>query len=348
MKISFIRYSLLNRGGDRVVIEYANYLVDRGHEVKFYIDKFDTIFDINPSVELNHIPLPTRIGTLLYGLIKDFDSDIVIVDIIHLSLFVGVRNNVIYLAQAHDTEYYKNRFVRLLIKMLYFIFLRLKKGCVISDSEVLSKTLQDNYGATKVITATTGIDMDKFYCDPDPDLVQQKGERKSIFILSRGDHYRKGFDITINVLKKLCVDFKDRLEVWVCGDELYNNILPCTTRYLGSPEDNVMRRILSSADIFLYPSRYEGFGLFPLEAMACGCLVITTPAVPYVTDGYNAIVVPIGDDKGLVKKISETINSRIIDSRILHNAYETAKQFDIRKSKEKFEAALLEVKKFYH
>jgi glycosyltransferase involved in cell wall biosynthesis len=37
------------------------------------------------------------------------------------------------------------------------------------------------------------------------------------------------------------------------------------------------------AELFAYPSLYEGFGLPPLEAMACGIPVVTSP-VPSVTE----------------------------------------------------------------
>ena len=37
-----------------------------------------------------------------------------------------------------------------------------------------------------------------------------------------------------------------------------------------------LRSLLASADMLVFPSIYEGFGLPPLEAMACGVPVITS------------------------------------------------------------------------
>lgn len=49
-------------------------------------------------------------------------------------------------------------------------------------------------------------------------------------------------------------------------------------RALGRVSDAELRALYESALCLLFPSRYEGFGLPPLEAMACGCPVIAAAA----------------------------------------------------------------------
>jgi glycosyltransferase involved in cell wall biosynthesis len=49
--------------------------------------------------------------------------------------------------------------------------------------------------------------------------------------------------------------------------------MPAGVRMLGRVEDEVLPALYSGAAGFVYPSIYEGFGLPPLEAMACGCPV---------------------------------------------------------------------------
>ncbi|MFK4997352.1 glycosyltransferase family 4 protein [Bacillus sp. N9] len=56
--------------------------------------------------------------------------------------------------------------------------------------------------------------------------------------------------------------------------------------------------LYNAADLFVYPSHYEGFGLPPLEAMACGTPVIASnkTSIPEVT-GDAAILVNPSDEK---------------------------------------------------
>jgi glycosyltransferase involved in cell wall biosynthesis len=42
-------------------------------------------------------------------------------------------------------------------------------------------------------------------------------------------------------------------------------------RFTGWLEDREVKRLFAHADALVFPSFYEGFGLPPLEAMACGC-----------------------------------------------------------------------------
>jgi glycosyltransferase involved in cell wall biosynthesis len=60
------------------------------------------------------------------------------------------------------------------------------------------------------------------------------------------------------------------------------------------PDDDLVA-LYNAADLFVYPSIFEGFGLPPLEAMACGTPVITsnTSSLPEVVGDAALMVDPI-------------------------------------------------------
>jgi glycosyltransferase involved in cell wall biosynthesis len=81
--------------------------------------------------------------------------------------------------------------------------------------------------------------------------------------------------------------------------------------FLGEVPDQELPQLYSDAVAFVYPTHYEGFGLPVLEAMQCGCPVITSrdPAVMEVTAG-NAIHTSSAQD------IAEAMRALAADPRL--------------------------------
>ena len=67
-------------------------------------------------------------------------------------------------------------------------------------------------------------------------------------------------------------------------------------RLLSGVEDEELVKLYSLATVFAFPSLYEGFGLPPLEAMACGAPVVASNAasLPEVC-GQAALLLPPSD-----------------------------------------------------
>ena len=87
----------------------------------------------------------------------------------------------------------------------------------------------------------------------------------------------------------------------------------------------------------------EGFGLPPLEAMACGCPVVTTDvgAVPeFARDGANAFVVGPGDTQSMADQLSLLLRDSTLQQKFSIAGLETAKQYSLTKVAPLFEEAL--------
>lgn len=80
-------------------------------------------------------------------------------------------------------------------------------------------------------------------------------------------------------------------------------------RYLGYVTDAQLAHIYNLASIFIYPSLYEGFGLPPLEAMACGTPVIVSSvaSLPEVC-GDAALYIDPTDPQDIKDKILTLLN----------------------------------------
>jgi glycosyltransferase involved in cell wall biosynthesis len=78
-------------------------------------------------------------------------------------------------------------------------------------------------------------------------------------------------------------------------------------RFLGYVSDFDLRVLYSAATMFAYPSLYEGFGLPVIEAMACGCPVVTSrvSSLPEVAGDAGLLVEPadVGSIAGAVEAV---------------------------------------------
>jgi glycosyltransferase involved in cell wall biosynthesis len=75
-------------------------------------------------------------------------------------------------------------------------------------------------------------------------------------------------------------------------------------------DDATVAALIGSATVLAYPSRYEGFGFPPLEAMARGVPVVATRAgaIPEVL-GDGATLVPVGDVAALADALADVLDS---------------------------------------
>lgn len=120
------------------------------------------------------------------------------------------------------------------------------------------------------------------------------------------------------------------------GDELEERLhqlkhLPI--KLLGYVPDEELPPLYSGASLFVYPSFYEGFGMPPLEAMACGCPVITADnsSLPEVV-GRAGLLVKAKDTSAISKAMVKVLSDKKLAGQMSKAGLEQAKKFSWGKS----------------
>jgi glycosyltransferase involved in cell wall biosynthesis len=132
---------------------------------------------------------------------------------------------------------------------------------------------------------------------------------------------------------------------------LYSDILERAQRsgvghrviFTGYVPDDDLPALLSGAQLFVFPSLYEGFGLPVLEAMACGIPVVCsdTSSLPEVA-GDAALLVPPTDVSALAAAMSRALTDAELRSTLVRRGMEQAAQFTWQRCAEKVLQALEE------
>ena len=151
--------------------------------------------------------------------------------------------------------------------------------------------------------------------------------------------YQKGFDLLLRAWEKVEKQTSDwELVIFGQGDrspydslidELHIDRQRC---HLNGPTENIISEYLNSS-VFVFSSRFEGFGMVLVEAMVCGLPVVSfdCPCGPkdIVASGVDGILV----ENGNIDKLSEAVVSLIQDEKKLRrmacNAIDNVQRFNI-------------------
>jgi glycogen synthase len=153
--------------------------------------------------------------------------------------------------------------------------------------------------------------------------------------------FRKGFDILARAMPRVLARYpqasfafvghspRQRADLERIAGELG---VTGALHILGRPDPAELQRLYRAADALVFPSRYEGFGLPPLEAMAADCPVITTD-VPIVNetiqDGENGLLAPYDDPAGLAETILRLLGDAALRARLIAGGRATlAERYD--------------------
>ncbi len=111
---------------------------------------------------------------------------------------------------------------------------------------------------------------------------------------------------------------------------------------IGYVDDDDLPALYSNAEWFVYTSMYEGFGLPPLEAMSCGCPVITSNAtsLPEVV-GDAGLLINYDSDEEHIKAYETYYFNPELRSQYAQKGFERSKLFSYKKTADEILSTML-------
>ena len=212
------------------------------------------------------------------------------------------------------------------------------------ETQAIADDLMRIYGvpADAIDVIPTGVDLERFHPDPDARrrVRAEAGVEESTFVvLFVGNEFnRKGLARAVTGLRRA----RTPALLWVAGDDdegpyvrLARSLgVEDRVRFLGSLPNDELAGLYAAADVLLLPSQQDAWGQPVLEAMASGCVPVTseyTGAHEIVEDGENGFVL---HGAGEPDQIAAVIDAAAADAnaraRLGERATMTAAAFDRR------------------
>lgn len=353
MKINFYFPSFSLSGGVRVASFYGNELAKRGYKVRCYAPRFPQRPGQEHSVKKTFRSLRRYImNSVHYEFLSTIRELFPFVEFCDVKNFkdVGIKSADVSIATSWSTAYYLNKLKMNSGKKVYFV----------QDFETWGDSVE-----TKISLSTYAYDMKK--------IVISHWINKQLIAngFDEGEVIYNGMDTTLfsNANKKvhdpircLLLDHTGRhkgtkyglaafeeakkyypgLELVMFGMER-SDIVPQEIEYHENIMGQELVNLYCSADIFIFPSINEGWGLTPVEAMACKCAVVGSSVGCMAEIGVNnknALISRPKDVESMAGNIIRLCNDRDLLTKISENARLTAQELDWSNSVDKFERAI--------
>lgn len=328
MKILYVITGLALGGAEKVVVDLADQMLERGHEVKIiYLRGNPEVKPRSNRIELIGLGFEKAIDFFnafkkLKEIIRYFHPDIVHSHMIHSNIFVRLcRIGSPLIKKLICTAHNSNEGGR--IRMLAYRLTNFLSDVNTNVSNEASEALIEKgaFSKNNLITVYNGVDINKF---KNKNIKNDKCYTK---ILSVG-RFNEQKDYP-NLLKAILL-LKDKLlnaniKFYIAGDgELRGLIENLIHSYdignfielLGKRSD--IPDLLNEVDFFILPSKHEGLPTVIIEAMACQTYVIATDCGGSAEImGETGMLVPIQDSLALANAISNALS--LSDSMIQKN-----------------------------
>jgi glycosyltransferase involved in cell wall biosynthesis len=235
-----------------------------------------------------------------------------------------------------DLQNYRFKWIRK--KMISFFYA--KADAIIAVSENIKDGLLEHFAlpSSKIVVINNGVDLKNVEI-----LINQSPPAIGNYILACGSLEKiKNFDFLLEAI----YDINEIFNVIIIGqgsqrkyleekaqDLQVNLLMP---GYITNPYS-----FFSNAKVFVVTSLYEGFPNVIIEAMACGVPVVSVDCPggirDIITHGENGLIVEQDNRQALSRAILEVVNDKEMAGKLIKNANETIKAYDINKIVSQYE-----------
>jgi glycosyltransferase involved in cell wall biosynthesis len=321
MKILYVVTGLAQGGAERVVCDLADEMFKRGYEVKivYLIGEVLTQPAYKEieliSINLNNVKTLVPAYINLAKVIRKFKPDVVHSHMVHANILMRLVRITTPINKLVCTAHSNNEGGTL--RMLAYRATHHLANVTTHVSSMASQTFESLRAVPSkgIRTIYNGIDLKKFEYDSSArsEINLELSIDESYKLVLAVGRFNEAKDYP-NLLASVFLLKKEvtyPFQVLIAGDgelrtEIENLIkeLNLTSEVILLGRRNDIPSLMSAADLFVLPSKYEGFGLVVAEAMACQCIVVATDCGGVAEVLSNSdFLVPPSDTVALKNKI---------------------------------------------
>lgn len=340
IKISFPLMGFNVSGGIRIIINIANGFARKGYSICIIVPDYAPVspFELEACIKIKIISTKGKgiWQKLFYYLMLCFistqGSDVVFATgyktsyPLFLSKLIHVSSvRLFYLIQGYEPLSYvqhsdKNKFIK-----IFFCIIAKFSYKVPMRKIAVSSWIKEQIGDNSIEVINNGVDLNVFLPNK---KNNDKTNRFVIGTIGRSAKY-KGYGIFLKAISS--IDSKD-IELIVLSQEDLKLPNKIKARIIKPNNDTQVVDFYHQCDIFVFTSFIEGFGMPPLEAMACGVPVITTDCggIRDFANNSNSILVPTGDVHSIANAIIMLKKDRNLRESLRQQGLKTVKKFSLK------------------